>query len=1005
VSKREQSTLPPLGKRVRQLREKNAWTQEQLAQVSDVSLRTIQKLETTGQAGLETCTYLANALDIEVAELTALRDLKSDSAPPVPINEGVSEYLGRFQKTIEAQLVPWVELRAIGGEPNLTQNIEEVLLAGRNAAVLGPAGAGKSHAVLRVAARLCSRRAVPILTRAGLFRGVIDEFLEKAVSPFTLLPFEDLVAAAAGATIPVVLVVDGFNEPPPSLQEALANGIQALLLRFPSIRLVITSQNPPPMVTSERAETIEVATCNTAERVAILQAHGLAVSSLTDISKLVEAIPSPFDLSLAAKCWSDLPPTPTRYQLVHSFVRTVLEQQDAGPATIDFLCDLAARMVSTLSTSLELPDAYRMWPETSGGSTGDLHRLLRGPLLRAERGRCFFAHELLMSFFAAEHLLRSTTDLRALADQLETPRARPLTGLVVEAQTTEHSMRELLASTSGAKALYGAIDSGEHGPLAREVLRQDLAGVLRACAEALLESRVKVVRQERPDGRKMLEVTIDYPWLPSDQQRSLLFFLGAEASPDEWIKPILSLFVRFDSFLKAAAERISSAQGIRVEAVAQTLYNSALSISGSQNLLVRDLIHGVANRNGLQGPAVRCLTEWFMQTDSLSPGMLQVLCDFGHRCTLEESSQRAIAGLLSKIVHIAWKGPWDLTKLDALALVEKLASHADDTQRGYLLGTLQSLETKNPMLNSCIFEAIEACGGEVQYGRSADDVLKEIRTILGSPDTESSQQRANGIHGAQFELLSALSVPHLEAVEALGEPDRLRFLAMAALGCPEGLSSSMDCCLRSMLVLPGAADDRYVQQALERWAAPPFEQSVMPQEAAGAFAQAHVGLASLGLPDSQPTGPTTLGQTAWMRFGQLLYLAARKDQIDVVEPIQGHADRLWGELAGALLAESVEPFVRLLDLDHWWPRNRHLHVLTLVQAWPNHCGAHALEILERVNLESRRAAWDRAGTQLTQCAAAFGGASARARLARLVDHPSLGHEALAAIRVLDGRSQ
>lgn len=55
---------------IKQLREAKAWSQEHLAAVSGVSLRTIQRVEAEGTASADTRMALAAALGVSVAELT-----------------------------------------------------------------------------------------------------------------------------------------------------------------------------------------------------------------------------------------------------------------------------------------------------------------------------------------------------------------------------------------------------------------------------------------------------------------------------------------------------------------------------------------------------------------------------------------------------------------------------------------------------------------------------------------------------------------------------------------------------------------------------------------------------------------------------------------------------------------------------------------------------------------------------------------------------------------------
>ncbi|MCK9489744.1 MAG: helix-turn-helix domain-containing protein [Xanthomonadales bacterium] len=56
---------------LRRLREQRAWSQEQLAEVAGLSVRTVQRVENGAAASLETRMALAAALDVEPAGLCA----------------------------------------------------------------------------------------------------------------------------------------------------------------------------------------------------------------------------------------------------------------------------------------------------------------------------------------------------------------------------------------------------------------------------------------------------------------------------------------------------------------------------------------------------------------------------------------------------------------------------------------------------------------------------------------------------------------------------------------------------------------------------------------------------------------------------------------------------------------------------------------------------------------------------------------------------------------------
>lgn len=65
---------------LRRAREQRAWTQSHLAEVADLSMRTVQRIERTGDVSMESASALASALNLELAVL--MEDPVSSVANP-----------------------------------------------------------------------------------------------------------------------------------------------------------------------------------------------------------------------------------------------------------------------------------------------------------------------------------------------------------------------------------------------------------------------------------------------------------------------------------------------------------------------------------------------------------------------------------------------------------------------------------------------------------------------------------------------------------------------------------------------------------------------------------------------------------------------------------------------------------------------------------------------------------------------------------------------------------
>ncbi|MGV8926480.1 MAG: 2TM domain-containing protein [Ewingella sp.] len=75
--------------RIKQLRVSRAWSQEQLAELSSLSVRTVQRIENGEQASLETLGAIAAAFDIKVAELIAPAEMDENTTPDLALDQQI----------------------------------------------------------------------------------------------------------------------------------------------------------------------------------------------------------------------------------------------------------------------------------------------------------------------------------------------------------------------------------------------------------------------------------------------------------------------------------------------------------------------------------------------------------------------------------------------------------------------------------------------------------------------------------------------------------------------------------------------------------------------------------------------------------------------------------------------------------------------------------------------------------------------------------------------------
>jgi transcriptional regulator with XRE-family HTH domain len=97
-------------KLIRAEREKRGWSQEHLANVADLGLRTIQRIEANGLASYESVSAIASVLGLSIAKLRSEDDENKSSSIALPHNAPVVE---RSKTSRSRELLPGIAL-AIG---------------------------------------------------------------------------------------------------------------------------------------------------------------------------------------------------------------------------------------------------------------------------------------------------------------------------------------------------------------------------------------------------------------------------------------------------------------------------------------------------------------------------------------------------------------------------------------------------------------------------------------------------------------------------------------------------------------------------------------------------------------------------------------------------------------------------------------------------------------------------------------------------------------------------
>jgi hypothetical protein len=384
----------------------------------------------------------------------------------------LEEYIRRFlthrQRDLAAA-VPLTITTASGTElPSDTAATH--LKAARHVHIVGPSGAGKTVALIQIAAQLVHEDKLPIwLTARSYGQHGLGVLLDSAVAPYSELGAYELMQGAATHQKPVVLLVDGLNECPPDVQKELLNELNAWCLREP-VTVVTTGQErcnaPEPLA----GATWSIEPPSSEQRDRILAAYGADASD-----SAFALFRHPLELALAAKLHGAFPARAGTGVLLDSYVRMRLSGSARPAAARAVLRAWARAMDRQLRSSLSLGEAERLASRVDGADVPDV---LACGLVEVEGQHLAFAHERFQRLLAAEAIvLDHLDDPTVLARELQAPSRADLVALAATFAPDIEAVQAIMEAAPASRTFADALQ-GRLGPVPEQFMDREARRLL-----------------------------------------------------------------------------------------------------------------------------------------------------------------------------------------------------------------------------------------------------------------------------------------------------------------------------------------------------------------------------------------------------------------------------------------------------------------------------------------------------------------------------------------------
>jgi DNA replication protein DnaC len=859
----------------------------------------------------------------------------------------------------------------------------------------GPSGCGKTLLSTHIGLSFLEKKGIPLSVQAKHYEESLKELLDRESALLDVSSTLALLRAAKILDIPLLLIIDGYNECSERRRLALTRSLCAAARRY-RVQVVVTSQCALERPDLLNLESISVREPSLEVKVAIA-----AVEPKDTLDEgfhaLLGFVSSGLEARLAGEIGSSGRKGISRHALFDAFSRSrLLEDASEG---IRMLMRIGAVLLQRLSFSLSVRDLDRL-ADANQVSHVVVRRLQETRLLIKRGDRVSFRHELFFCAFAAEAAVREADgDAAKILIILGSPRYHASRTLILGAIDDEDLLIQVLSELSVSDLLI-ACWRGECGQAAR----QWVAAKCHQMVNTLKEEASGLQFMVNETGWMNVGVDVESLLPLSRQDSATLDVIAAALRTGEYLDCFLEAIAKMDASL--ARSHIALLEEAREKKISlrSALFANAYVFNSSQGAglsRISAMLHsGWMSRRDAEAETARAQIQiaWHR---NLTPGQVYFLLMLSRH---QENPGSIVAPYLAALFGERWRWhPYHL-QLDLMQYVH-WCRDIEQPHRSALIESIEALlPTLNPIFSGMAFEALEALGAlEDSEREQTEAVRSQMANLLENPADPLSREAASYIYGCQFD--HPLSGAYIEVVQELNEDQKKLFLMLACDG-ETGSGFFVSPLIIDLAAYGDSAAGRYIQ----KWTRLPARDSFMPQEAITIFVSAHIALGYLGcnLPDNSAS-VTCSASAALSACGALHYWISRKDISE------GENDAACATLWKVLMQHEQGAAAAILECENSL-RNGMARILnkpseqcSLVRRFPLQSVLICREALRRAEQQvgyfPHAFMGDRHGVAKFSISVLgkFGDSTDLTILKAFCDDPDLGTFAIAAIRKLEER--
>ncbi|XHR94272.1 SMEK domain-containing protein [Mucilaginibacter sp. UC70_90] len=743
--------------------------------------------------------------------------------------EHIAYYTGLFREVNKKEITCFVDLTChLDGHECFARDAFDQIAESSSVIIDGASGCGKSALAKFLSFNYLDQNIVPLFLEGKYYDADLDALINGLVIPFGFSSGSDFFECCSKCHKKIVIILDGLNECHPAKQDKVIAEL-VHVSNTHGIRFVITTQILDGSLTELDGKKIFVPLPSLETKKAVAEKYSKSSDKLDSVLSVVTN-------TLEAKIVGEIGAADvekiSRSNLFEMFIRKKLER--TNPKAYGFLSVMAGYLSEQVAFSLSFRTMEQLLKKEK--LSIDVYKdCLASGLIAQNLTKISFAHELILGFFVADNVVRSSKNSASLIKKLNAPKNKDKQLMIVGAIDDLGLLYEVLESITNVDLLI-SLYQGDGGEFNQHWVNAKISKLIEN-----IEKEAAAIKFEITEDRlwpvKIVKESVLKWSLP---EIALIYTIPDLLQSEKYLKVFFDIIAvsdkRCEQQFKVLQEEAKQKQvslrsgifsamyvglGVKEAAITRifSTLHSGYSAFHKKNIISREAIAGLLNQGTLSNGQFYLLLLLF-RYDERAQLLFPYVLD-----TLEGK-------LKFKPYHL---------KIEILDRVPYC--FANEEQRVLLIEKINKIhaETTDAWTSTILFDALSGLGALEEDAEAYEEtVAGQLEQLLEDPENERFWSEASGLYYARFD--HPYDTAFYNAIAKLSTEKKEIFYKMALRGHYSSFFTTS--LIFDALSVLGTEIGPY----LYRYIADPQAEQHAPQDSLAVFLIANILLGRLSLP-------------------------------------------------------------------------------------------------------------------------------------------------------------